>query len=82
MAIPLAQVLHMDPRLLVAIVAIASSIEFALVVCTPPTMMAYATGFFDVKEILRRGIVLDLIGILILSLGVIWIWQMLGVASI
>ncbi len=82
LAIPLAQVLHMDPRLLVAIVAIASSIDFALVVGTPPTMMAYATGFFDVKEIFRRGIVLDLIGILILSLGVIWIWQMLGVASI
>jgi sodium-dependent dicarboxylate transporter 2/3/5 len=55
LAIPLAQILHMDPRLLVAIVAIASSIDFALVVGTPPTMMAYATGFFEVKEIFKRG---------------------------
>jgi len=74
---PLAQILHMDPRLLVAVIAIASSIDFALVVGTPPTMMAYFTGFFKAKEIFKRGVVLDVIGILFLSLGVIWIWQWL-----
>ena len=82
LAIPLAQILHMDPRLLVAIVAIASSIDFALVVGTPPTMMAYSTGFFEAKGIFKRGIVLDLVGILILSFGIIWIWQLLGVATL
>lgn len=79
LAIPLAQILHMDPRLLVAVVAIASSIDFALVVGTPPTMMAYSTGLFETREIFKRGIVLDVIGILVLSFGVIWIWRWLGV---
>jgi len=82
LAIPLAEILHMDPRLLVTVIAIASSIDFALVVGTPPTMMAYSTGFFDTKEIFRRGVVLDLIGILLLSFGVIWIWQWLGVVTL
>ena len=82
LAIPLAQILHMDPRLLVAIVAIASSIDFALVVGTPPTMMAYSTGFFEAKGIFKRGIILDLVGILILSFGIIWIWQLLGVVTL
>jgi sodium-dependent dicarboxylate transporter 2/3/5 len=81
LAIPLAQILHLDPRLLVAVVAIASSIDFALVVGTPPTMMAYSTGLFEAKEIFKRGIVLDIIGILVLSFGVIWIWRWLGVIS-
>jgi sodium-dependent dicarboxylate transporter 2/3/5 len=63
----------------VAVIAIASSIDFALVVGTPPTMMAYSTGYFKVKDIFKRGVVLDLIGVLILSFGVIWIWQWLGV---
>jgi sodium-dependent dicarboxylate transporter 2/3/5 len=81
LAIPLAQILQMDPRLLVAIIAIASSIDFALVVGTPPTMMAYATGIFKAKEIFRRGLVLDMIGVLILSLGVIWIWRWLGIVT-
>ncbi|TAK13265.1 MAG: SLC13/DASS family transporter [Anaerolineae bacterium] len=79
LAIPLAQILHMDPRLMVAVIAIGSSIDFALVIGTPPTMMAYSTGYFSVKEIFQRGILLDVIGLLVLSFGVIWIWKLLGV---
>jgi sodium-dependent dicarboxylate transporter 2/3/5 len=81
LAIPLADVLDMDPRLLVAIVAISSSIDFALVIGTPPTMLAYSTGFFEAKDIFKRGIVLDLVAILVLSFGIIWIWQLLGMAT-
>ena len=51
LAIPLAQMLQIDPRLLVIIIAISSSIDFALVIGTPPTMMAYSTGLFQVREI-------------------------------
>ncbi|HUF40166.1 MAG TPA: DASS family sodium-coupled anion symporter [Anaerolineales bacterium] len=79
LAIPLAQILGLDPRLLVAVVAIASSIDFALVIGTPPTMLAYSTGLFETKEIFRRGIVLDLYGVLVLSFIVVWIWRLLGI---
>ena len=81
LAIPLAQIIHIDPRLLVAIIAIASSIDFALVVGTPPTMLAYSTGYFQVKDIFKRGIMLDFMGILILCFGVVWIWQWFGVVT-
>ncbi len=81
LAIPLAQILHMDPRLLVVIIAIASSIDFALVVGTPPTMMAYATGHFQAQDIFKRGILLDLLGVLILSFGIIWLWRLLGLVA-
>lgn len=77
-ALPLAQVLQIDPTLLVAVVAIASSVDFALVVGTPPTMLAYSTGLFRVRDIVRRGVALDLIGLLVLSFVVVWIWQWLG----
>lgn len=78
LAIPLAQLLGLDPRLLVVVVAIASSLDFALVVGTPPTMMAYATGFFHTSEIFRRGIIIDLLGVLLLSFVVVWIWWLWG----
>jgi len=81
MAIPLAQILHLDPRLLVVIIAIASSLDFALVVGTPPTMMAYSTGFFSAKDIFKRGIALDFVGLLVLCFGVIWIWRLLGAVA-
>lgn len=82
LAIPLAQILHMDPKLLVVIIAISSSIDFALVVGTPPTMLAYSTGLFKTQEIFKRGVVLDIIGIVVLSFGIIWIWRWFGVINL
>lgn len=78
MAIPLSAVLGVDPALLVAVVAIASSIDFALVIGTPPTMIAYATKLYTAGHIFRRGIVLDLVGVILLVVGVTRVWEWLG----
>ncbi len=79
MAIPLAGVLGIDPVALVAVVAIASSVDFALVVGTPPTMVAYSTGLFTPGQIARRGSVLDLVGLALLVVVVTQVWGWLGV---
>ncbi|NNC79429.1 MAG: SLC13/DASS family transporter, partial [Acidimicrobiales bacterium] len=81
LAIPLAGILDVDPVLLVVIVAIATSIDFALVIGTPPTMLAYDTHLFTVPEILRKGIVLDLVGVAMLVLIVLPLWRLMGVVS-
>lgn len=78
MAIPLAAVLGIEPALLVAVVAIASSIDFALVIGTPPTMIAYSTKLYTAGQIFRRGIVLDLVGIALLVTVVTQVWEWLG----
>jgi sodium-dependent dicarboxylate transporter 2/3/5 len=80
LALPVASVIGVDPVVLVVVVAIASSIDFALVVGTPPTMIAYATGLFTAGGIFRKGILLDLLGILVLSLGIVQIWHLMGIA--
>jgi solute carrier family 13 (sodium-dependent dicarboxylate transporter), member 2/3/5 len=79
LAIPLATIVGVDPVLLVLVVAIASSIDFALVIGTPPTMLAYSTGLYTPDRIFRVGAVLDLVGLLLLVTVVVWIWQLLGV---
>ena len=79
LAIPLAGVLGMDATLLVLVVAIASSIDFALVIGTPPTMIAYSTRLYTAGQIFRKGLALDLVGILILTVFVVRIWEALGV---
>ena len=71
---PLAGVLGVDPAILVITAALASSVDFALVVGTPPTMMARATS----KEIFRAGILVDLAALLILVLVLPRIWSLLG----
>lgn len=78
LAIPLAGVLGMSATTLVAVVAIASSIDFALVIGTPPTMIAYATKLYTAGQIFRKGVVLDVVGILLLVLVVVRVWEAFG----
>jgi solute carrier family 13 (sodium-dependent dicarboxylate transporter), member 2/3/5 len=78
LAIPLAAVLGIDPTLLVVVVAIATSVDFALVIGTPPTMIAYSTRLYTAGRIFRLGAVLDLVGIAVLVLIVSRLWEILG----
>jgi sodium-dependent dicarboxylate transporter 2/3/5 len=80
LAIPLATIVGVDPVVLVLAVAIASSIDFALVIGTPPTMLAYSTGLYTPGRIFRVGAVLDVVGLVILVTLVVWIWQLVGIA--
>ena len=74
----LAGLIGVEPILLVAVVAIATSIDFALVIGTPPTMLAYSTELFTVREILRKGAALDFTGIAVLVLLVVPLWKLVG----
>ena len=78
LVIPIAVSLRIDPVMLAVIVAIGSSIDYALVFGTPPTMISYSTGYFKVKEIFRVGIVLDILGILLLSIVSVFLWIAFG----
>ncbi|MBN1331132.1 MAG: DASS family sodium-coupled anion symporter [Candidatus Heimdallarchaeota archaeon] len=78
LVIPIAFSLHIDPTLLAVVVAIGSSVDYALVFGTPPTMISYSTGFFSVKEIFKTGAVLDIIGVLLLSTVSVLLWYGFG----
>lgn len=78
LAIPLSSIVGVEPILLVAVVAIATSVDFALVIGTPPTMLAYSTKLFTVPEILRKGAALDVVAIAVLVLVVVPIWRLIG----
>ena len=78
LAIPLAGVLGVSATGMVVVVAMASSIDFALVVGTPPTMIAYATRLYTVGQIFRKGIILDFAGIVLLVFVVTRIWELLA----
>lgn len=74
LAIPLAAMLHVDPVVLAVTVAIATSVDFALVIGTPPTMLAYGSGLFTPGELMRKGLPLDFIGLLILVVLASTLW--------
>ncbi len=77
-AIPLATGLGIDPMLIVMVIAIGVSMDFALPTGTPPSTIAYSTGQVEMREMVSTGLIVDLIATLILTLGIVWLWSLLG----
>lgn len=75
LAIPLGAALGINPVIPAVIVALASSTDFALPIGTPPTMLAYSTGYFKFREIVKIGFLLMIVGILILVLVFLPLWM-------
>jgi sodium-dependent dicarboxylate transporter 2/3/5 len=59
----LAAALSVNPLLLVFPVSIAASLGFMLPIATAPNAIAYATGYAELRHMLRLGLALNLIGI-------------------
>jgi sodium-dependent dicarboxylate transporter 2/3/5 len=57
-----------DPALFMVPAVLAASCGFMLPVATAPNLIAYGTGQVPARRMLREGVVLDLIGVLVLTL--------------
>jgi len=60
--------LGIDPVLLTAAVALSASLGFMLPVATPPNAIIYGSSAVTIKEMLRAGFLLDVIGIVTVAL--------------
>ena len=59
-----------DPKLFMIPAAMSASCAFMLPVATPPNVIAFSTGRFSVKTMVREGFALNLFGIAIISSGI------------
>ena len=60
--------LGLDPYLLIIPAGIAASCAFMLPVATPPNAIVFGSGLIHVPQMTRPGFVLNLIGIILISL--------------
>ena len=58
---------QLDPKPVVILIALAASFGFMLPVSTPPNAIAFGTGHISSKDMIRTGIILDLVGGLLIS---------------
>lgn len=56
-----------DPLDLALPVALAASLGFILPVATPPNAIVYGSGSVSVQDMLRAGLILDVVGVLVVS---------------
>ncbi|NQY32680.1 MAG: DASS family sodium-coupled anion symporter [Coraliomargarita sp.] len=61
---------QLEPMLLMLPAALSASCAFMLPVATAPNAVAYGTGYLTVQRMAREGIVLNLIGVVVISLYV------------
>lgn len=59
--------LSLDPLLLTVPVALAATCAFMLPVATPPNAVAYGSGYVTIGHMLRGGMLLNLIGVLLVT---------------
>lgn len=64
--------MHLDPRYLLIPATISASCGFMMPVGTPPNAIVIGTGRVSVREMLRYGLFLDLIGVVLVSLASYW----------
>jgi sodium-dependent dicarboxylate transporter 2/3/5 len=68
MVISIAGGLNISPLYLAIPVAMASSCAFMMPISTPPNAIVFASGYIDMKSMLKAGFVLNLLSVGILSL--------------
>ncbi|XP_052799435.1 Na(+)/dicarboxylate cotransporter 3-like [Mya arenaria] len=66
----LALSIGVNPLYLMIPTAVATSYAFMLPVATPPNAMVYVLGYFSMTEMMRAGFVMNILSVLILTLGV------------
>ncbi len=79
LVIPLGLLFNIDPLLLAVVAAIGSSVDFMLPQGTPPTMIAYSTGKYEVKEMAKIGSLVDIFGLLLISFVLPYFWKLIGI---
>ena len=63
-----AQMLNKPPEMLVIPAAVAASCAFMLPVATPPNAIVYGTGYIQQRDMIKTGIVLNIIFAIVLAL--------------
>ena len=62
-----------DPIVLLVPVTLAASCAFMLPVATPPNAIVFGSGLLTIPEMVRAGIVLNLISIFVVSLAALFL---------
>ena len=71
--IAVAQQSGADPLIPALAATVACTFGFMLPVSTPTNAMAYATGYVKQRDMIRTGIVLDILGAILLGLWFGWV---------
>ena len=59
---------QLEPLMLAVPAALAASCAFMLPVATPPNAIVFGSGYITIPQMIRAGLVLNLLGILMITI--------------
>lgn len=77
MAIATAMALNTNPQILTLTITIPSGFAFMLPMSTPAIAMTLSTGYVEMKDTIKSGIILNITGLAITLLAIIFYWPMI-----
>ncbi len=69
--------LNINPELLVLAVTVPAGLAFCLPIGTPPNAIAYASGYFTIRNILKPALLINLISWIVFLLFVKFYWPLI-----
>lgn len=72
----ISQAININPLLLMLPVTLSASMAFMMPVATPPNAIVFASGHLKIRDMVKTGIILNLIAILLISL-LTYLWGMM-----
>lgn len=60
-------------------IALAGGFGYTLLIGTPGNIMTYSTGYFKQKDMMKTGVLADLVGIVAVFIMAVWLWPLMGV---
>ena len=70
---PMAIIVDIHPFILMVGAAVAASCAFMLPVATPPNAVVFGSGYLTIPDMVSKGIVMNIISIIILTLFVYFV---------
>ncbi len=77
-AISVSLAVGISPVVSAVLVAVCSSLDFMLPVGTPPNAIAYSTGKVKVREMVKAGLILDIVGALVAVTFALTFWPLIS----
>ena len=67
----------LDPRLVTVAIAVPAGLAFTLPVGTPPSTIAFSSGYYDVPTVLVPGLVMTLCSLVVFAIACSLLWPLL-----
>ena len=75
----LGDVVGINPIIMVYLIAVPSGLAFMLPMGTPPNAIAYSAGYYEIRETLLPGLILNLVSWIVFVIMVFTYWPFIGI---